>query len=167
MKLPMTLLVALVFITLSTNAQHQSNTHIFVPAASVEAGKKSSEKESSPANYIDVQDKGNTVEDIKVVKTLSSNDNNVSNNNTSSVKNEETATKFTVIPATGYTDPNYQENLEKSKIVSEQLNASKIELEIPEPTIEDYIKLRDSFPVNSNQYFLIQEKIYNLESRQK
>ncbi|CAG5085918.1 hypothetical protein [Parvicella tangerina] len=75
---------------------------------------------------------------------------------------------FTPVSASGYTDENYQKNKEKSKAVAEQLNKpAGQQSKLTKPTLEEYIQLRDSYPANSNEYFLIQAKIDNLKEQEE
>jgi hypothetical protein len=78
--------------------------------------------------------------------------------------------KFVPIPATEYTDENYYINLEKAKTKEEQLKIPVIPVIVPikedkQTRIENYIKLRDTYPKNSIEYIQIQEKIDILRSQ--
>lgn len=80
--------------------------------------------------------------------------------------------QFIPIPAEGYTDENYQLNIEKSKKQEENLNAPAMQHSEKEKEatidveIQRYIKERDKYPKGSYEYESIQQKINHLEDKQ-
>ncbi|MCB9194981.1 MAG: hypothetical protein H6598_02040 [Flavobacteriales bacterium] len=77
--------------------------------------------------------------------------------------NLPTPEPFEPIPATGYTDPNYQVNVQKSNETEALLRNPDTNNESIDPSIQEYYLERDKYPVNSPEYNLIQEKINNIE----
>lgn len=143
------------FLCIFISAQNKSN----IKEIQHVKGVSQQQSESEPTVTLKNEPNGNKPQHLSFKSSETSSDQTVQ------LKKTE---KFVAVPATGYTDPNYEKNVAKSKLQEERINAapSSVKLTLTDDQkIEKYENELKKYEVNSVEYNQITAKMNKIKSK--